>query len=194
MNGINLKVFDIFPEFESDNLHFRELTYDDIVDIFELRGDSRVMEFMDMDPHNDIRDAELMITGIQKDYEDKKALGWAIADKYSDEFLGYFGFWSITPEHSRAKIGYALKPQFWNRGIMSETLSVMILYGFNVMKLHRIEAEVNPYNARSRAVLEKAGFKLDVLLRQNYVFHGKRLDTAVYSILESDFPSAAGSR
>ena len=69
---------------------------------------------------------------------------------------------------------------------MNKALEIIVSFGFEVMGLHRIEVKVNPDNERSRTLLEKRGFQLDAVLRENYLFEGRYLDTAVYSLLESD--------
>jgi ribosomal-protein-alanine N-acetyltransferase len=69
---------------------------------------------------------------------------------------------------------------------MHETLKRMAKFGFNNMKLHSIEANVNPGNEKSKRVLEKIGFKKEAYFRENYLFNGKFLDSIIYSLLEKD--------
>ena len=92
----------------------------------------------------------------------------------------------MIPEHCRAEIGYALKPEYWWKGYMYETISRMLRFGFENMKLHSIEANVNPANARSKKLLEKIGFKKEAYFRENYLFDNKFLDSIIYSLLEID--------
>ena len=178
--------FNKFPEFETAGFLFREITPDDALDLFELRSSPKVMRYMDIRAHRTIRDTEHMIQGIRRDYEEGTGMGWAIVNTYDGEFLGYIGFWTINRESDRAEIGYALKPEYWNKGYMNKALEIIVSFGFEVMGLHRIEVKVNPDNERSRTLLEKRGFQLDAVLRENYLFEGRYLDTAVYSLLESD--------
>jgi [ribosomal protein S5]-alanine N-acetyltransferase len=63
-----------------------------------------------------------------------------------------------------------LHPDFWNRGIMKEALKAVIPYGFNIIKLHRIEATTNPH---------KAHFKEDCFFSVHF------LDNVAYSLLNN---------
>lgn len=55
-------------------------------------------------------------------------------------------------------IGYKLDEQYINRGYMTQAVNAVVQFGFNELKLHRIEGSVLPENARSLRVLEKCGF------------------------------------
>ena len=56
-------------------------------------------------------------------------------------------------------------------------------YGFQVMKLHSIEAIIDPDNHASAKVLEKNGFIKEAHLKENEFFDGRFLDSVIYSIL-----------
>jgi ribosomal-protein-alanine N-acetyltransferase len=184
---INRKVFDSFPEFESRRLSFRQLMAFDAQDLFEIRSDDEVMRFMDIKKFESINDAVKMINSVSDDYANQKGISWAIVEKGSSKLAGYFGFWRMIPEHCRAEIGYALKRNFWGKGIMAETLSAMMEYGFEKINLHSVEANVNPENINSIKLLEKTGFKKEAYFKENYLFNGKFLDSVIYSLLENEF-------
>jgi len=61
------------------------------------------------------------------------------------------------------------------------------------MKLHSIEANVNPLNEKSKKVLERVGFKKEAYFRENYLFDGKFLDSVIYSLLEKDLQTHKGN-
>ena len=69
---------------------------------------------------------------------------------------------------------------------MQEPITVVLEYGFNVMKLHSVEALVNPNNIASIRLLEKNGFIREAYFKENYFYNGRFLDTAVYSLLTSE--------
>jgi len=50
-------------------------------------------------------------------------------------------------------------------------------------KLRRIEARARTYNKSSARVLEKAGFKLESILRKNVLKDGKLYDDFLYARL-----------
>jgi ribosomal-protein-alanine N-acetyltransferase len=97
--------------------------------------------------------------------------------------MGTIGFWRIQKEHYRAEIGYLLHPSWQGKGIMREALKAVLDYGFQAMKLHSVEAHVNPSNASSIGLLEKCGFVREAYYRENYFYNGQFMDSAVYSLL-----------
>jgi ribosomal-protein-alanine N-acetyltransferase len=183
---INKNFFKKFPEFSSERLHFRKIDFTDAKEIFSIRSNDDVMRFMDVPRHYSISDSEKLIQLIDDSFKNEKGINWAIIEKLSNAFIGYIGFIRMSPEHCRAEIGYALKPEFWGKGFMYESINKLVSFGFNEMKLHSIEANVNPLNKRSQKVLERVGFKREAYFRENYLFDGKFLDSVIYSLLEKD--------
>ena len=186
---IDKSIFKSFPEFESERLLFRKLLLSDAKDLLLIRSNDAVMRFMDVMRFESIADAEKMIRSVEESYKNENGINWAIVEKHSNSFVGYFGFFRIIPEHCRAESGYALKPEYWGKGYMYETINKMVRFGFENMRLHSIEANVNPLNERSKKVLERIGFKKEAHFRENYLFNGEFLDSIIYSLLEKDLTS-----
>jgi ribosomal-protein-alanine N-acetyltransferase len=60
-----------------------------------------------------------------------------------------------------AHIGYWIDQRYANKGFMTEAVLGLTDYGFNELKLHRIEINLRPENESSRRVAEKAGYHLE---------------------------------
>jgi len=58
--------------------------------------------------------------------------------------------------------------------------------GFNTMRLHTVEANVNPNNLTSIKFLEKNNFIREAYFKENYYFNGRFLDSVIYSLLNPD--------
>ena len=67
---------------------------------------------------------------------------------------------------------------------MKEAINCIVEYGFTVLKLHSIEALLNPDNIASSSVLEKTGFVKEGHLKENFYFKGEFSDTLIYSRLK----------
>jgi ribosomal-protein-alanine N-acetyltransferase len=76
-----------------------------------------------------------------------------------------------------------LLPEYHGKGIITEAIKEVVRYGFKIMKLHSIEAVIDPENYISEKVLRKNGFVKEAHLRENECFEGRFLDTVIYSIL-----------
>ncbi len=66
---------------------------------------------------------------------------------------------------------------------MQEAILTILDYGFKIMKLHSVEANVNPNNAASIKLLERNNFIREAYHKENYYYNGKFLDSAIYSLL-----------
>lgn len=86
---INLRIFDTFPDLASERLRYRQFVAEDAAELFRLRSDERVMEWMDTDRHRSIRDAEELVERNRALFEEKEGVAWAIVEKQSDRFIGY---------------------------------------------------------------------------------------------------------
>ena len=60
-----------------------------------------------------------------------------------------------------AYLGYALAEAEQGKGLMHEGLSLLLRFAFAELNLHRIMANFIPSNERSRAVLERLGFRVE---------------------------------
>lgn len=86
----------------------------------------------------------------------------------------------------RAEIGFGLGKAAWGKGYIQEAGEALIDYGFNTLKLRRIEAEIDPDNSASAKALDKLGFIREGLLRQRWQINGVISDSALYGRLVSD--------
>jgi ribosomal-protein-alanine N-acetyltransferase len=80
-------------------------------------------------------------------------------------------------------VGYSLDGEHNGKGYMSEAVKMLVGYAFEVLKLHRIEAGVQPVNIGSQRVLEKCGFVREGLARKNVHIQGKWEDHYSYGII-----------
>ena len=175
--------FDPFPTIETERLILRAIKDTDANELFHLRSDKNVMQFIDRPLAETIDDALKLIKVISDGHTNKESITWAITLKDIPELIGTIGFWRIEKEHYRAEIGYLLNPAQQGKGIMQEAMKVVFQYGFEIMKLHSVEANVNPENTASIKLLEKNGFVREGYFRENYFYNGKFLDSAIYSLL-----------
>ncbi len=178
--------FKPFPEIETDRLLLRQVNKKDANTLFLLRTDKKAIQFIDRAPASSVDEIKSFIKMINKKIKDNETICWAITLKENpEELIGTISFHRIELENYRAEIGYMLMPEHWRKGLISEAIPKVIDHGFSKMKLHSIEANINPNNALSRKVLEKFGFKKEAHYKENYFFNGKFLDSEIYSLLKS---------
>ena len=176
--------FSIFPEIKTARLLLRKLTNEDAIIIFKLRSDENVMRFIDKERAATIVDAETFINRIIQSLNNNDGITWAITLNEAPHILiGTIGYRRLIKEHFRAEIGYMLNPGYWKKGIMKEAILKVIDIGFNGLKLHSIEAHINPENAASAGILTSTGFIKEAHFKEDFFFDGTFKDTAIYSRL-----------
>ncbi|MFI8962236.1 GNAT family N-acetyltransferase [Streptomyces sp. NPDC053493] len=58
-------------------------------------------------------------------------------------------------------LGYGAFAHAAGRGLLSEGLGLVLAYAFGPLGLHRLEANIQPGNTASRALVRRAGFRLE---------------------------------
>ncbi len=85
-----------------------------------------------------------------------------------------------------AEIGYFLGEPYWNMGIMSEAVNLMVDFGFENLDIVRIHTGVFEYNMASQRVLEKCGFYKEAVFKRA-VFKNRRIwDEVRYAKLKTE--------
>ena len=82
-----------------------------------------------------------------------------------------------------AELGYWLAEDFWNQGIMTESIKLITKIAFRDLDIVRIYAEPFVFNKASRKVLEKAGFNLEAILKNSIYKNGSISDSCIYSMI-----------
>jgi ribosomal-protein-alanine N-acetyltransferase len=175
--------FTPFPNLETERLVLRRVNENDANEIFTLRSNPETMKYIPRPLVKSIDDALEHIAMIDAKIESNEGINWAITYKDNPKLIGIIGHYRIKPEHFRAEVGYMLLPEYHGKGIISEAIKEVVNYGFNEMKLHSIEAIIDPENFGSARVLEKNNFVKEAHLKENEFYEGRFLDTVIYSIL-----------
>lgn len=152
----------IFPPFTNlitDRLVLRELQANDAEQIFKIRTDPRVNQFIDREPSKSVDDSLKFINNILKAQYNNCSVMWAITLKDDPKLIGTVLYWHIVKEKDKAELGYEMLPEYFGKGIMHEALTEVIRFGFEDMQLKTIVAETREDNLRSVNALEKCGFE-----------------------------------
>jgi [ribosomal protein S5]-alanine N-acetyltransferase len=175
--------FTPFPILYTERLTLRQVTKNDAHELFRLRSDKTVMQFIERPMATSVSEAMQLIEKINEDLLNNNGITWAITLKNYAALVGTIGFWRIMKEHYRAEIGYALQPGMHGKGIMQEAMTAVLDYGFRIMKLHSVEANVNPANEASMKLLDRNNFIKEGHFKESYFFNGKFFDSVIYSLL-----------
>lgn len=89
-----------------------------------------------------------------------------------------------------AYLGYYLFAEFAGRGLMTEAVNLILKYAFKELKLHRVEANVQPENAASIAVLRRCGFSKEGFSPKYLKIGGRWRDHERWAIVREDWKAA----
>ncbi|MGM0369334.1 MAG: GNAT family N-acetyltransferase [Bacillota bacterium] len=176
-------IFSQFPELETERLVLREVKLEDAEDLLEVFSNPRVMKYYNMYPFESLEEAKELISNYLLRFQQQQLLRWGLEEKKSEKLIGSCGFYNWQEDFCRATIGYELGSQYWEQGFMTEGLTEIIRFGFEKMRLNRIQALVEPPNRASRELLTSLGFKEEGLLRDYMFYKGEYKDLVMYSIL-----------
>ena len=97
------------------------------------------------------------------------SLGIWLNENKSEVLIGQITLGGIIFGAMRgAHIGYWIDQRFASRGYTTRAVKLLTKYGFETLKLHRIEINLRPENEASKKVALKAGFVLEGA-RNNYL-------------------------
>ena len=175
--------FSPFPLIETERLYLRAITEDDKYEMFALRSDKQIMQYIARPLMTTIEEITEFIKSINSSIEKQEYINWGISLKNNNKLIGTVGFYRMAKENYRAEVGYMLHTNFHKQGIMQELMPVVLEYGFKQMNLHSIEAVIDPRNKASENVLLKQGFVKEAHFKENFFFDGEFLDSVHYSLL-----------
>lgn len=178
-----------FPALTTKRLVLREISLKDVPWYFAHFNTKEIAEGQDHPGPRDLKEARAELKLYFRDnFRRRTGIRWGIAMKGDNELIGSAGFYKwVQPEKYQAEMGYDLNPAFWGRGIMTEALSAIIQYGFDHMRLHRIEVLISHQNKRSQSLVRRLGFKREGVLRDHYFIEGRFSDDVIYSLLKSEW-------
>lgn len=164
-----------FPTIKTNRLLLREITDLDLENIFKGLSNPKVIA------HYGIRFNSLDATKEQMIwFADKKQIWWAICSLDNTTFYGAGGLNDIDNKNSKAEIGLWLLPDFWSKGIMKEVLPLISAYGFEKIKLNRIEGFVETDNLNCKNAMSKLDFVKEKTLKDCEIKNGKKISVDVY--------------
>ena len=181
------ELFKPFPQFETKKLFLREINLSDAKDIFKFLSDDEVTKNTDLKTHSTIRDSEKFVKYLKKGCEKEKSIWWGITTKDRNVIIGIVGFTNWIKNQFCAETGAVLSKEYWNQGIMTEAKVPIISFGFNGMKLNRIEVTFMLHNISTMESLKKLGFQEEGILRECRFFKGQFHDVKIVSLLKKDF-------
>jgi ribosomal-protein-alanine N-acetyltransferase len=93
----------------------------------------------------------------------------------------------IRGNFQSASLGYYAFSPYAGRGLMREAMMLVLKQAFQKIKLHRLEANIQPNNRASLALVKKCGFVREGLSRRLIKVRGRWQDHERWAILAENF-------
>ena len=121
---------------------------------------------------------------------DRTMVPFAIISKKSGRPCGVTTFYAIDPQVPRVSIGYTwLRKSLWGGPVNPEMKYLMLAHAFDGTGCKAVEIRTKKTNRHSRGAIEKLGFHLDGVIRNNAKLRNGRVDHAyVYTITDDEWP------
>ncbi len=123
-----------------------------------------------------------------RDWRSGRGYAFLIFDSESGELIGGINVNSVCRGAAQfASLGYWIDRDLQGRGLMSESLRLVIKFCFEQVKLHRLNASCMPRNESSIRLLKKLGFKEEGFAKAYIQIGGCWEDHNLYGLLAEEF-------
>jgi ribosomal-protein-alanine N-acetyltransferase len=180
-------IFGNLPEIHTARLVLRKICLSDAADMFEYARQKKVTKYTIWDSHRSVNDTKAFIKSATARARKGLPVSWAMELKSSGRVIGTAGIEAYSRQHRTASIGYAMSPEHWNKGLMTEAVVAVISFAFKKLGANRVEAVCDVKNAASARVMEKAGMKFEGIQRSRIITaRGRLSDVKSYAITGKD--------
>ncbi len=166
----------------SEDIVLRPLSDRDVTAMLALLSDSTTghmtVGFPSQPDENNVR----ALIEMRRNWE-KNGTGWQMAIEYKGSFAGIVGVNAVARHHNRAALDYAVSPEFRGMGIAGKAVKAFLPAAVERFSLHRISASAFADNIPSGRVLEKCGFILEGIFRDELKKDGYYRDVAHYGLI-----------
>lgn len=190
-------MFDIQTQlFEGKDIRFGPIDHEKDPEIESgWTHDSEFMRMMETDPARPRSAAMLkkQYEKIEKQIdEDKNFFYFAIRAREDDRLIGKAMVQRIEWTNGNAFIQLGLgSAEDRGKGLGSQALTMLLRFVFAELNLFRISARVPEYNEAALALFKKLGFLEEVRHRQALDRDGRRWDSMVFGLLNSEWQNQA---
>lgn len=149
-------------------------------------ADPAVTEFLEMG-WKPLADADLDAT-YHSLTANPETVAFIVEDKATGEAVGVAGLYLIQWLARRAQFNILIgERKAWDRGFGTESLQLLLRYGFETLNLESIQLGVNAENARAIRSYEKAGFVHEGRRRRFVYRNGRYYDSLMMSMLREEY-------
>jgi RimJ/RimL family protein N-acetyltransferase len=131
-------------------------------------------------------DTSRFINSRDEAWQNDLEYGFGVFDRKTGVFQGSVGLSFVNRTYQLANLGYWIRTSATGRGIASSATRLVARFGFDELKLQRIEIVAAVDNIASQRVAEKAGAVREGVLRKRLVTENGPRDAVMFSLIAED--------
>ncbi|HQB10464.1 MAG TPA: GNAT family protein [bacterium] len=179
------------------NTVLKQIELSDTADIFETVISQREylgkwLPFVEFT--KEMKDTENFVRSVVDTPEKIREFVFVI--HFDGKFAGLVGFKDTDRLNRKTEIGYWLSYGFQKKGIMTESVKLLVKLAFEELNINRIQIKCAVGNTPSSNIPKKLGFKFEGIERAGELFpDGSFKDLEVYGMVKGEYfpgPSTAG--
>lgn len=143
---------------ETNRLIIREFEEDDLLSLYKIESDERLLEFMPWYKLSTLSECRRRLKKIIEKYGKSKFNSWAIMVKGTSEVIGVTQL-MYSKKIKGVEIGTKILPEYWSNGYASELTKEVIKYGLYELDIDEIMAVTDINNAGAIKSLVNCGMK-----------------------------------
>jgi RimJ/RimL family protein N-acetyltransferase len=174
-------MYNEFPVFKTGRLFLRQFKQSDLENLFLGLSNPEVIRYYGVH-FKTLEETKKQIEWFAELEKNETGIWWAVCSSDNSIFYGAVGLYYLNNSLQKAELGFWLMPEFWGKGIITESVLLAIEYGFKKMHLKRIEAEVETENSMSIRVMKKLQFVHENTKKDCEIKNGKYISLDVYAL------------
>jgi RimJ/RimL family protein N-acetyltransferase/uncharacterized cupin superfamily protein len=182
-DGAPVVARDAVPTLETERLVLRKVTMEDAPLRLAMRADPEHTRYLLVAGPPSEDEVRARLAWILRDMTLGRSKGWTVVEKATGAAIGQVAIVRIDAENRTASLAYELLTATWGKGYAREAVARVLRFGFEELSLHRLQAEIDPGNVRSRKVAEAVGLAFEGTLRGVRFFEGRHHDDAIYAVV-----------
>jgi ribosomal-protein-alanine N-acetyltransferase len=174
----------------TERLVLRPPTAGDSAAIYEgYARDPDVARYVIWTPHTSIAETHEFLQHFVASADRDDSYPWVMTLREDRTVIGAM---HLRVHRPWAEFGFNIARLYWNRGFGTEAVRAVIAFGLRLPGIERVQAICHVENQASRRVLEKAGMRLEGVLRRYLVFPNvgeEAQDVFMYAVTGDDRPA-----
>ena len=172
----------------TERLMLEDMNSRDLADMQRLARDHDIMRYVLIWLENDEQVAGFVQHAIDEAARaDRRDYDLAIRIPGTREFAGFATLYIGPGQPTTAEVGCILLPDYWKNGYASEILRALMVFGFEILSLHRLYGKCDDLNVASAHVLEKGGLRYEGTIREHVWLRDHWRSSRYYGMLKEEY-------